>query len=56
MCTPLECQAHFGQKGPQTERQSRWKAVFFVVALKRPAGATQGGGVHPHIFERLLKK
>ncbi len=22
MGTPLECQAHFGQKGPQTERQS----------------------------------
>ena len=42
MCTPLECQAHFGQKGPQTERQSRRTAVFFVVALKVARGSPEG--------------
>ena len=39
MCTTLECQAHFGQKGSPTERQSRRKAVFFVVALKVARGS-----------------
>ena len=42
MCTILECQTHFGQKGPQTERQSRRTAVFFVVALKVARGSPEG--------------
>ena len=50
MCTPLECQAHFGQKGPQTERQSRRKAVFFVVALKVARGSQKSERAHPHVF------
>ena len=28
MCTPLQCQAHFGERRPRTERQSRRRTVF----------------------------
>ena len=56
MCTPLECQAHFGQKGPQTERQSRQTAVFFVVALKVVRGGPKGRKSAPARFLRALIK
>ena len=49
MCTPLECQAHFGQKGSPTERQSRRTVVFFVVALKVARGSQKGERAHPHV-------
>ena len=42
MCATLECQAHLSQKEPQTERQSRRTAVFFVVALKVARGSPEG--------------
>ena len=50
MCTPLECQAHFGQTGSPTERQSRRKAVFFVVALKMARGSQKSERADPHVF------
>ena len=34
MCTPLECQAHFGQTGSPTERQSRRTGCVFRRGLK----------------------
>ena len=54
MCTPLECQAHFGQKGPQTERQSRRTAVFFVVALKVARRSPKGRRSAPARFWKAL--
>ena len=42
MCTTLEGQTHFGQKRPQTERQSRCISVFVVVALKVARGSPEG--------------
>ena len=53
MCTPLECQAHFGQKGPQTERQSRRKTAFFVVALKVARGNQKSERAHHGVFLKL---
>ena len=50
MCTPLECQAHFGQKGSPTERQSPRTAVFFVVASKVARGSQKGERAHPQVF------
>ena len=50
MCTPLECQAHFGQKGSRTERQSRRTAVFFVVALKVARGSQKSERAHQGVF------
>ena len=56
MCTPLECQAHFGQKGPQTERQSRCTTVFFVVSLKVARGSPKRRRSAPARFLRALNK
>ena len=46
MCTPLECQAHLGPKGPPTERESRRNAVFYIVALKVARGNPKGERAH----------
>ena len=67
MCTSLECQAHFGQKGPPTERQSRRNAVFCVVALKVARGSPKERRSAParclkalpeigRIFQRISQK
>ncbi len=56
MCTLLECQANFGQKGPQTELQSRRTAVFFVVALKTARGSPTRRRSAPARFWKALKK
>ena len=55
MCTPLECQAHFGQKGSPTERQSRRRAVFLVVALKVARGSQKSESA-PRRFLKALNK
>ena len=56
MCTILECQAHFGQKGSPTERQSRRTAVFFVVALKVARGSPKGRKSAPARFLKALPR
>jgi hypothetical protein len=57
MCTHLECQAHFGQSGPPTERQSRRNAVFCVVALKVTRGSPKGHRSAPgRVFNALYWK
>ena len=56
MCTPLECQAHFGQKGSRAERQSRCTAVFFVVALKVARGSPKGRKSAPARFLKALPR
>ena len=50
MCTPLDCQAHFGPKGPPTERQSRRTAVFCIVALKVARGSQKSERAHQDVF------
>ncbi len=56
MCTHLECQAYFGQKGSPTERQSRGNAVFFVMALKVARGSPKGRKSAPARFLKDLQK
>ena len=50
MRTPLECQAHFGLKGPPAERQSRRNDVFCIVALKVARGSQKGEREHQGVF------
>ena len=56
MCTPLQCQAHFGQNGSRAERQTRRTAVFFVVALCEVRGSPKGRISAPGRVLKALKK
>ncbi len=39
MCTPLECQAHFGQQRTPHQRSSRRCAEFLIVAVQMARGS-----------------